>query len=325
MGWIGVDLFFVLSGYLVSSLLFREFIKTGSVRPVNFLIRRGFKIYPVFYFFLLLTLVFKICNGEAISWSYFFYESVFIRNYFGGIWAHTWSLCVEEHFYFLLAIIIYFAVVRGRIRNSKNINWFLIGIGITSLVLRVFCYYMEYYGGTNTFFNEWAVRVHTHNRIDSLAAGVFISYNINFQRAKFEMIYRKISPFLVIILPLLFLPHILNSKTIYFSPVILYTINYLFFGLFLMIALSQGTFLKGSYRLIRFFIKWVAKIGVYSYSIYLIHPMVAIYMIPEFFNSNKLLYFLFYVIVSLMLGMIISYTIENYFLRIRDKFFPAQT
>ena len=49
MGWIGVDLFFVLSGFLVSGLLFKEYLKYGNINAKLFLIRRGFKIYPIFY------------------------------------------------------------------------------------------------------------------------------------------------------------------------------------------------------------------------------------------------------------------------------------
>ena len=47
-GWAGVDLFFVLSGYLVSGLIMKEYKLHGSFNPMRFLIRRGFKILPVF-------------------------------------------------------------------------------------------------------------------------------------------------------------------------------------------------------------------------------------------------------------------------------------
>src|SRR5689334_20467843 len=56
MGWIGVDLFFVLSGFLVSGLLFAEYQKFGNIDTKRFLIRRGFKIYPAFYFSVFVTL-----------------------------------------------------------------------------------------------------------------------------------------------------------------------------------------------------------------------------------------------------------------------------
>ena len=56
-GWVGVDLFFVLSGFLVSGLLFREFTRSQSIQAGRFLLRRGLKIYPAFYCFLGLSLL----------------------------------------------------------------------------------------------------------------------------------------------------------------------------------------------------------------------------------------------------------------------------
>ncbi len=67
MGWIGVDLFFVLSGFLVSGLLFSEYQKFGNIRIRLFLIRRGFKIYPLFYIFILSTVICDLLSGTQIS------------------------------------------------------------------------------------------------------------------------------------------------------------------------------------------------------------------------------------------------------------------
>jgi peptidoglycan/LPS O-acetylase OafA/YrhL len=55
-GWIGVDLFFVLSGFLISNLLFSEYGDTGTINLGRFLLRRGLKIYPAYYFFVLFAL-----------------------------------------------------------------------------------------------------------------------------------------------------------------------------------------------------------------------------------------------------------------------------
>src|SRR5204862_235326 len=55
IGWIGVDLFFVLSGFLISGLLFSEYRTQNSISFKRFIIRRGLKIYPAFYLFLFLT------------------------------------------------------------------------------------------------------------------------------------------------------------------------------------------------------------------------------------------------------------------------------
>ena len=55
IGWVGVDLFFVLSGFLISGLLFSEYKTRNSISFKRFFIRRGLKIYPAFYFFLAVT------------------------------------------------------------------------------------------------------------------------------------------------------------------------------------------------------------------------------------------------------------------------------
>src|SRR6266478_1802599 len=55
IGWVGVDLFFVLSGFLISGLLFSEYKTRSSISFRRFFIRRGLKIYPAFYLFLFLT------------------------------------------------------------------------------------------------------------------------------------------------------------------------------------------------------------------------------------------------------------------------------
>jgi peptidoglycan/LPS O-acetylase OafA/YrhL len=112
-GWAGVDLFFVLSGFLVTGLLFHEYKQTRSIRAGRFLLRRGFKIYPQFYFFLAASIALKFYFGEAPTLSSFAAEAAFAQNYAEGVWAHTWSLGVEEHFYLLLIAAIIWLAGRG--------------------------------------------------------------------------------------------------------------------------------------------------------------------------------------------------------------------
>src|SRR5208282_5492945 len=66
VGWAGVDLFFVLSGFLISGLLFSEYKRRRSINFKRFFIRRGLKIYPAFYVFLLLTGI----TGELVFHSH---------------------------------------------------------------------------------------------------------------------------------------------------------------------------------------------------------------------------------------------------------------
>src|SRR5262245_6491508 len=101
-GWIGVDLFFVLSGFLVSGLLFKEYKRYSTVSIKNFLIRRGLKIYPAFYFLILCTILISLKWHVHFTISSCLGELFFLQNYLGALWAHTWSLAIEEHFYLFL-------------------------------------------------------------------------------------------------------------------------------------------------------------------------------------------------------------------------------
>src|SRR6187402_2932519 len=95
-GWIGVDLFFVLSGYLVSGLLFEEYMRTKHLRVGRFLWRRALKIYPAFWVMLLATLIVASFGFTPnISIDGLVGELFFIQNYVGNIWMHTWTLAVE--------------------------------------------------------------------------------------------------------------------------------------------------------------------------------------------------------------------------------------
>ena len=68
VGWAGVDLFFVLSGFLISGLLFAEWKQRGSIGIARFYVRRGLKIYPAFYVFLAMTAAAEGRSVSAASW-----------------------------------------------------------------------------------------------------------------------------------------------------------------------------------------------------------------------------------------------------------------
>jgi peptidoglycan/LPS O-acetylase OafA/YrhL len=76
-GWIGVDLFFVIPGFLISGLLFSEYKATDAISFKRFFIRRGFRIYPLYYSFLLLTRPFTI---GRLTWS----DLTFMQSHFTG-------------------------------------------------------------------------------------------------------------------------------------------------------------------------------------------------------------------------------------------------
>lgn len=103
-GEAGVQLFFVLSGFLITMLLIKENDGFDRVSLKNFYMRRAFRIFPVFYFSMafvtLITIfIYPVANGKSLFFAY-----SYLYNFIPRVWkspqlGHTWSLAVEEHFY----------------------------------------------------------------------------------------------------------------------------------------------------------------------------------------------------------------------------------
>lgn len=323
-GWMGVDLFFVISGYLVSSLIFNEYLKNGSVRILRFFIRRSFKIYPLFFIFLLLTVIIKIGSKEQVVPSAFLYESFFLRNYFGGIWVHTWSLCVEEHFYFVLVFFAFFLCNKSHfILRVKLVNAVFLSFFFMCLFFRISSLLLEHKYGSSHFFNEWARGVHTHNRIDSLLCGVFIAYNLTFNKERVGFIYKNYLWQIRIAALATFVTAIALYKDMNFKTTCCYTLLWISFGvLMLEVVLTKSVKEIVTYRYAEIFFKAIAFIGLNSYAIYLFHPMIRDYLL-EFVGLDKKSCgsFLVYFSGSIVSGYLASRFVESYFLKIREKYF----
>jgi peptidoglycan/LPS O-acetylase OafA/YrhL len=324
MGWIGVDLFFVLSGFLVSGLLFREYKKFGSIKPKLFLIRRGFKIYPIYYLSLLVYIIPRIVLHK-LDLKNVFYDSVFIQNYalgWGYLYTASWSLAVEEHFYFGLALLLWL-IFNKRMTNFEvepkgfsNFEKLVISILVAILALRFV---------SNIYFPEDQIRhiTMTHLRIDSLFFGVLIAYWYHFKKEKLECFYLNNQSKLLILafLMLLFTPFIEPLPSL-FVKTIGFTMLYISFGILLIHFLVNKDVNNQIDRLFSVaIVNFVSKIGFCSYSIYVVHTFV-ITCVDIWQIKNGFLAFAIVFSVSIMSGFIMTYAVEKFFLNYRDKFFP---
>jgi peptidoglycan/LPS O-acetylase OafA/YrhL len=104
-GRFGVTLFFVLSGFLISSILLKETYNGVSVNKMSivktFYMRRFFRIFPIYYLVILLFLLLKNSFVVAHAGYFLFYCSNFLQLKPGNVLLHTWSLAVEEQFYLI--------------------------------------------------------------------------------------------------------------------------------------------------------------------------------------------------------------------------------
>ena len=324
MGWIGVDLFFVLSGFLVSGLLFKEYISHGNIEPLRFLIRRGFKIYPIYYMAIGVYAIFTIIQGN-FYWPGLVSELLFVQNYVTGLgWSFPpgWSLAVEEHFYFGLVAVIIFLTGKKMIRRvadhaeDRRVESILIGVMVCCLILRI---------ASSILWPTSKNFVMTHLRIDSLLAGVLIAYLYYFRHSYLIGLFDKYrSVWLVISFLLLgFTPFIEDPASSFFARTFGLSLVYLSFGMLLIYFLSVQEINKKLNGLFsRVAVNAISKIGVWSYSIYIVH-----WLVIETLNKiemDQYVRFAIAYLVSIVLGAYVSLTIESFFLRLRDRYFPTQ-
>lgn len=330
MGWIGVDLFFVLSGFLVSGLLFKEYKKFGKIDAVRFLIRRGFKIYPVYYLTYGLYLILIIKNNK-LDIEKLFYDLTFLQNYFnewGYAYGASWSLAIEEHFYFGLTFIIWLGLKIKIINFQDNVrkNKFLLAIILLIIISIILKFHSNYFNSENNVLNFTM----THLRIDSLLVGVLIAYFYHF---KFNLIKQFTTKYkylllLFFVITLTWTPFIepISSS---FVKTFGFIMLYLSFGSLLLIFL----FTNNMESYINKYLpnplnKIIYNIGYCSYSIYIIHMLINSVIYSLFVNLNiidyKALHFITSLLLSIIAGMLLTFKVENYFLTLRDKIYPSK-
>ena len=289
----GVDLFFVLSGFLISGLLFSEYKSTQTLNLKRFWIRRGLKIYPAFYAFILVTTVFAI--PSRMPGKVFLSETLFLQGYFRHFWVHTWSLAVEEHFYFALPLLLLLLI-----RLSRNRENPFRALPLISILISAGCFYMRILAARN----GGQLGIPTHLRVDALFAGVALGYYAYFDRASFRdarklwvLIVGLLLAFLLLVMPV-FLQ--LTFAYMAFAFIVAWVVNR-----------PQGS---------RYVSAPIAFIGRYSYSIYLWHAVVVLWL-ARF--PAKWYRFPAYVCAVIVMGVLMSKLVEFPALRLRERVFPS--
>jgi peptidoglycan/LPS O-acetylase OafA/YrhL len=141
-GWIGVGVFFVLSGYLITSILSAEWARTGAVSLRRFYLRRLLRLYPALLLMLALCAFFTPIFGDggtaagylrtaAATGLYYQDFIVGITGSAHGGFVHTWSLAVEEQFYLIWPPVLIFLLRRGR----SVFGWALAGTALSWALL----------------------------------------------------------------------------------------------------------------------------------------------------------------------------------------------
>jgi len=250
-GWAGVDLFFVLSGFLITQILIRE--KNTSGYFINFYARRALRIFPLYYLFLFFTFyVFpQPVNFGFTYWT--FLSNVLISrmgHFQSPILDVTWSLALEEQFYLIWPFLIWCF-------TSEQMKKLCIVLFVSALSFRLWNYFSQ----VNALVNY----VLLPSRMDSLCAGAWLAFS------KGDLPFGFCKKALGLMIPLagsVFLFDVSHSAPL--IQTVGFSLNALL-GFFLIGSLlnQETTFLQRFFR--HSFLKTCGK---YSYAMYLVHVPV---------------------------------------------------
>jgi peptidoglycan/LPS O-acetylase OafA/YrhL len=162
-GFLGVQIFFVLSGFLITTLMLRDVERTGRVHLGHFYLRRALRIIPVYATYLLLLAILDACGAARFNGRQWLAAATYTVNFLPPplplAMSHLWSLCVEEHFYLLWPLLMTLLPTRWCVRAipaclalSFLARWILLSFS---------------YGSTDLL---------TFTRIDDIAVGCGLAY-----------------------------------------------------------------------------------------------------------------------------------------------------
>ena len=276
----GVELFFVLSGFLIGGILLKTFEnnKSFGIKTIgNFWIRRWFRTLPNYYIVLVLNIIvvyFGIIKEDfsQFNWKFFLFLHNFSGPFVGFFWE-SWSLSIEEWFYLLFPIIlgIFYYVLKSFKINKKHI--FLGAIIIFLLISFLLRFYKASKIDVDKFWLDVKIFKVVIYRLDSIALGLFAAF-IKYWYPKFWYKSRNISFILGLficynILYITWLPNAFATKVF---QMFIQSI-----GCFLL--LSKFDSIKKAPKII---VKIFTHISLISYSMYLLN----LALVAEVINTN---------------------------------------
>ncbi len=323
-GALGVPLFFLLSGYLIGGLMLDEHRRTSAFDIRRFLIRRGFKLYPAYFVFLVYLIAMPTLkaalSGQAPGATFasmldkLLPNFVFLQNYIGSNpAAHTWSLAVEEHFYLMLPLLMIVLVATGRTRD-------LLFVGLASPLVFTGVRYVSWKMGDPNF-SSLSPSMATHLRLDELAMGVGLRALKEYSPHQFARL--RGARWLAIAAGSALL---LNWHSV--LPTLSIGAGLILTG---AIHLSAGEF-GHAFAVLRWPVRLLAWIGVHSYSIYLWHVTLLGIMAEKLLEPLALdrtatgPWFVHRILLCagiVLGGWALAKLVEQPALRLRDRWFPA--
>jgi len=332
--WVGVDLFFVLSGFLITGILYDSIHDPHFFR--NFYIRRALRIFPIFYgFFLLLfilTPILHLAYAHALLF-YFFYignlalpftnldlynptviTAVIHGQSINANIGHLWSLCVEEQFYMLWPAVIWLVRSRTRLMNICAL------VSVAILIERI---YLQAHLSPALLDNaliQWS----TYTRIDTLLIGAWFALWLREQPLSTLRLRR-------LAYALFFIPlAILGIRMAMLSTItrnhFVFTVGYTLIALIcsgvLLLSLDDTTWLARFLRT-----RYLNAFGAISYGFYFFHHLF-LYELQDLADNYDIVHRFAFIIpfavfgLTLLLATLSFRYFESPFLRLKSRLAP---
>lgn len=274
VGWAGVDLFFVLSGYLIGNQLLAPAARGEALSLKTFFVRRLLRTLPNYYVVLAVYWLFPgpPLGGSSMAdpWRFLTFTQNFGLAY-GQTFTHSWSLCIEEQFYLLLPLVV---LALARIGFPARLAWGLLAGGIAAGMATRAAAYALY--GHDAFTAE--VYYSSFCRADELLPGVAIALLRNFHPHAFAHLLRHANALcaagLALSVGILTCIH-LDWPTTSVTSAFGFSLLAIGFALLTCAALSPACILN------RIDIPGASQLALWSYAVYLVHKPVFMALRPH--------------------------------------------
>jgi len=325
-GNIGVNIFFVLSGFLITFLLIKEKEFSGGVHLKHFYVRRILRIWPLYFLivvisFFIIPILYSSVSESGVKSSNFLFYLIFAANFdLIRIWPQLpdvlpivvlWSVSVEEQFYIVWPIVL-------KMISKSYLQYVFLLIVLLSLIFRSI-----YSGPTD---DDYAMRYfNTFSVIGDMAIGGLLAYYCSFKSRLLSSI-ENLHKIQIIVLYIITICFILFRKEI-FSNEFLIIIERVIYAVLFAFIIAEQSFSKNSFFKFSSF-KIMSKLGIYTYGLYCLQ-FFSILIIQKLFlkigwglggSYTNVFACLLSLILLIIISMLSYHYFEKYFLNLKKRF-----
>ncbi len=327
IGWTGVDLFFVLSGYLIGNQIMSAIAQKKPFSLKTFYIRRLLRTLPNYYVVLALYFAFPLAlygDRTASIWEFLtFTQNLGMRP--GETFTHSWSLCIEEQFYLILPAV---ALLIARFRNAVRWCWIvLVGAMMLAMVVRGLAWWNHGQHAIAGYDYYQYIYYSSYARFDELLPGVALALIKNFHGDFFEKLKRHGNKLFVIGIVGVAAMFFLFSEFLetdqdgfnFWVTTFGYSLLSISFAILVMSALTPASLLN------KIKIPGAASLALWSYAIYLAHKPIY-KVLGNLFRQHDISADAWTGVVTVIFagavgGWVLFRLIETPFMRMRDRLY----